>query len=225
VQAYKQRALQQAGEGPDRLPDKNPDTGETIDWDKVFEPGPDTVWKLPPGVSIWESGEVRLQPIISAIQEDVKHFSSITSTPFSLFSPDGVNQSAEGAQLTREGLVFKIEDRDKIAAKSWAQVLSLMFQFSGDDQRADPGHIVIDWKPAERYSLAEKAGADAQNKSLSLDMAAAKIWGLTPDEVNINRAQRAAEALLNPQPAGQGPAAPTKPPAPAGVNGGQPAAG
>lgn len=204
VQAYKQRSLEQdAGEG-DRLPDTNPETGEKIDWDEIFQPGPDALWKLPPGVKIKESGQVDLQGLLSAIQDKIKHLSAVTATPFSLFSPDGVNQSAEGAQLNREGLVFKVEDRCTIAARSWSRVISLLLSFApaadrfdaeGND-RADAGKIVMDWKPAERYSLAEKSQADSQNKSLSADMAAQKIWGLTADEVAINKAQRNSDALM-----------------------------
>lgn len=212
VQAFRQRALEQSlgpnGETVDRLPDTNPDTGEKINWSEALQPGPDALWKLPPGVSLKDLPEVQLTPIVSAGQEDIKQLSSVTSTPFSLFSPDGINQSAEGAQLTREGLTFKVEDRDKIAGRSHARVLSLMFKFGADadrydgqgNDRADAGRIVFDWKPAERYSLAEKGQADSQNKTLSRDMAAAKIWQLTPDEVAINRAQVAADLLLNPPP-------------------------
>lgn len=224
VQAYKQRALEQTdtdGQAPDRLPETDPETGEAINWDEVFQPGPDALWKLPPGVKIWESGEVQLQGVLSAAQDDIKWLSAVTSTPFSQFSPDGVNQSAEGAQGHREPLSFKVEDRDRIAARRWAQVVSLMFLFAPDEDRyagegdsrvdrADPGAIVIDWAPAERFSLTERGTADAANKSLSADMAAAKIWGLTPDEVAINAAQRAAEALVaapGPPVAGGGPAA------------------
>lgn len=221
VQAWKQRALQQTGgssggaDQPDRLPTKNPDTGEPINWDEVFMPGPDALWKLPPGVTIWESAEVQLQGILSAAQDDLKLLSAVTSTPFSQFSPDAVNQSAEGAQAAKEGQTFKVEDRDRIAARRWAQVVSLMFMFGPEDNRyvgegeqridrADAGAIVVDWMPAERLSLAEKAQADSLNKSLSTDMAAAKIWGLNPDEVAINRAQRAADALLAPAPIAAG---------------------
>jgi hypothetical protein len=212
VQAYKQRALEQGTDSTaDRLPDRNPETGERIDWDEVFQPGPDALWKLPPGVKIWESGEVQLQPLLSAIQDTIKQLSATTSTPFSLFSPDGVNQSAEGAQLNREGLVFKVEDRCNIAARSWSRVLSLLFRFAPDEDRYDAagndrseqGKIVLDWKPAERYSLAERSQADSQNKSLSAEMAAVKIWGLTADEAEINRVQRNADifaaAAVNPQ--------------------------
>jgi hypothetical protein len=105
-----------------------------------------------------------------------------------------------------------VEDRDKIAGRSHARVLSLMFKFGPEadrydaqaNDRADAGRIVFDWKPAERYSLAEKAQADSQNKTLSTDMSAAKIWQLTPDEVAINRAQRAGDLLLKPAPPAPG---------------------
>jgi hypothetical protein len=211
VQAYKQRALKQdqpaSGAAVDRLPETNPETGEPIDWDEIFQPGPDALWKLPPGVSIWESTETNLQPVLQAATDDIKHLSSVTATPLPLMSDD-TNASAEAAQLRREGLVFAVEDADAIAGRHWANVLSMMFEFADEadrfdgagKDRADVGQIVIDWYPAERFSLAEKAQADSQNKTLSPDMAAAKIWQLTPDEVAINRAQRAADALLNPQP-------------------------
>lgn len=211
VQAYKQRALQQevpaSGAVVDRLPAKNPTTDEPIDWEEIFQPGPDALWKLPPGVKIWESTPGDLKPLLSAAQDDIKTLSAVTDTPIPLLSDD-VNQSAEGAQFRREGHVFKIEDRDRIAGRRWAQVMSLLFLFAPDEDRyatgpdgaridrADGGSIVIDWSPAERFSLAERADADSKNKSLSIDMAAAKIWGLTPDEVAINRTARNSDAEL-----------------------------
>jgi hypothetical protein len=221
LQAYKQRALEQSAEGangaelPDRLPDKDPKTGEKINWDEVFAPGPDALWKLPPGVKIWESVAVDLTPIITAGKEDLKVISAVTSTPFNLFTPEGANQTAEGAQQNREALVFKVEDRQRITELKWAEVVACMFEFAPDADRyaeqdgqkldrADASKIILDWHPAERFSLAERASADSQNKSLSKDMAAAKIWGLTPDEIELNSAQRARDALLvaaNAQPA------------------------
>lgn len=217
VQAYKQRALRQTdtdGKAKDRLPDKDPETGEEIPWDDIFESGPDRLWKLPPGVDIWESNEVQLDPIRNAVTDDVKHLSSTTNTPLPLMS-DEVNQSAEAAQLRREGLVFGIEDANSMDGRHWANVISMMFEMAPDEDRyagegegrvdrAEVGQIVVDWYPAERYSLSEKATADASNKSLSPDMAAVKIWQLTPDEVAINRTQRASEALLAPPPGNNG---------------------
>lgn len=222
VQAYKQRALEQDAGGPngsqvDRLPPTDPKTGETINWDEIFQPGPDALWKLPPGVKIWESGQVDPRGVLSAATDDIKQLSSETGTPFPLMSDD-TNQSAESAQNRREDLVFSIEDANTLARHGWAQVVALMFLFAPDEDRydgvgaqradrADAGRIVIDWMPAERYSLAEKAAADSVNKTLSRDMAAVKIWQLTPDEVAINRAGLAADVLLAPQPAVTGGAA------------------
>lgn len=220
VQAFRQRVLQQddpAGTGKDKLPATNPDTGEEINWDEMFSPGPDAMWTLPPGVSIKEFQAVDLSPILQSITDDVKHLSATTGTAFSQFSPDGANQTAEGAQLAREAQTFKIEDRDRIAARPWARVIANLFRFAPDEDRydsdgndrADAGRIIIDWAPAERFSLAEKAAADTQNKSLSADMAAVKIWGLTQDEAAINKAQRASDvfaaAVLMPQQQPQAP--------------------
>lgn len=213
LQAYKQRALEQQADaaggpnGGDRLPEKDPVTGETINWDEVFAPGPDALWKLPPGVKIWESATVDLNPIIAAGTDDLKVLSAATSTPITMFTPDSHNTTAEGVQEKREGLVFKVEDRQRIAELQWARVVACMFMFAPDTDRyagdgeerldrADASRIVIDWHPAERFSLAERSQADSQNKSLSKEMAAAKIWGLTPDEVALNQAQFAAEQLV-----------------------------
>lgn len=207
VQAWKQRALEQAETTEkDRLPANDPDTGEKIDWDEIFLPGPDALWKLPPGVKVWESGVVDLTPLLESGRDDIKILSSVTDTPLSAFLPDSQNQAAAGADATREGRVFKVEDRDRIAARSWRELVSLMFRFAPDtdrydaqkNDRADVGKIVIDWMPAERYSLQEMSQADSQNTTLSTQMAGQKIWQLSPDENRINAAQRATEALLNP---------------------------
>jgi hypothetical protein len=207
VQAYKQRALEQEGgangaQVPDRLPAKDPKTGEPIDWASIFQPGPDALWKLPPGVKIWESQIVDLKPMLAAAQDDIKTLSAVTDTPLPLLSDD-VNQSAEGAQFRREGLVFRVEDRESLAGRKLAEVVALMFLFAPDEDRyasagrgrakvdrADPSQIVTDWAPAERFSLSERADADSKNKTLSVRMASVKVWGLTPDEAEINYQQR-----------------------------------
>lgn len=223
VQAYKQRALEQelpadARAQGDRLPAVDPKTGQPINWDEIFQPGPDALWKLPPGVKIWESGVVDPRGVLSAASDDIKQLSSETGTPFPLMSDD-TNQSAEGAQNRREDLVFSVEDANVLARHGWVRVVALMFMFAPDEDRyagegaqrvdrADAGQIIIDWMPAERYSLSEKAAADAANKTLSRPMSAAKIWQLTPDEVAINEAHAAAEALLAPVATGSGGTAP-----------------
>jgi hypothetical protein len=222
LQAFRQRAIQlDPTAGPDGGLPKVDDQGQPINYDDLFKADPGALWTLPVGAKIWESGIVDLTAILSSVKDDAMHLAAVTRTPFPMFTPDAANQSAEGAQLTREGLVFKVEDRDKIAGRAWAQVMSLAFAFTGDTERADLSKLIVDWQPAERYSLSERAQAD----SLSLSLPAAQkyrlIWGMSPDEVQIALAQRSADQLLQ---ATLGPTTPPPPqqprePAPASVTG------
>lgn len=196
LQAFKQRAIlldPTAGEAG-HLPETD-DAGNPIDYDDLFRADPGALWTLPVGAKIWESTEANLQSILQAAKDYINQLASVTRTPFSMFSSDAVNQSAEGAQLTREGLVFKVEDRDSIAGRQWAKVASIGFQFMGDEARADLGKIIVDWMPAERYSLAEKAAADSTALSLSDEQKYRIIYGMSPDEVRIATAQKNAQNL------------------------------
>lgn len=198
LQAFRQRAIQldpTAGEDG-KLPEVD-DQGNKIDYDDLFKADPGALWTLPLGAKIWESGVVDLTPILASVKDDAMHLAAVTRTPFPMFTPDAANQSAEGAQLTREGLVFKVEDRDNIAGRGWAKVISIGFQFVGDTERGDVGKIVVDWNPAERYSLAERASADSLSLSLPAAQKWQRIWGMSPDEIQIALAQRSSDALLN----------------------------
>lgn len=209
IQAYKQRALEQEvpanGAAVDRLPPKDKD-GKDIAWDEVFAPGPDALWKLPPGVKIWESKEINLDGIINSQVAEFKVLATETDTPLPAVY-DTTNESADSAQYKREANIFGVEDCATIAGGQWAQVVACMFLFAPDSDRyagtgvqgkakidrADPGSIRIDWAPVERHSLAEKADADSKNKTLSMDDAARIIWELPPEDVAANRARRKAD--------------------------------
>lgn len=201
LQAFKQRAIILSDlatddpNDPRGLPTHD-DDGNEINYDDLFSADPGALWRLPVGAKIWESGQVDLTGILTAVKDDAMHLAVVTRTPFSMFTPDAANQSAEGAQLQREGLVFKVEDRDRIAGRSWAEVLSIGFQLMGDIERADVGKIVVDWVPAERYSLAERSQADSLATSLPVAQKWVRIWGMTPAEVQIAQTQRSADAML-----------------------------
>lgn len=225
LQAFRQRAITlDPTAGTDGKLPTHDDQGKKIDYDDLFKADPGALWTLPVGAKIWESGIVDLTAILSSVKDDAMHLAAVTRTPFPMFTPDAANQSAEGAQLTREGLVFKVEDRNKIAGRAWAKVMSIAFAFAGDSERADLSKLIVDWQPAERFSLSERASAD----SLALSLPAAQkyriIWGMSPDEVQIALAQRSADQLLaaalapTPNP-GASPAPNGAQPQPAQVNG------
>jgi hypothetical protein len=221
LQAFKQRAIQpDAAAGEDGgLPDEDED-GNPIDYNEVFEADPGALWRLPVGAKIWESGQVDLSGILNASKDWVLHLAACTQTPFPMFSPDSANQSANGASLYREGLTFNVEDLCRIAGAGHSQVISLAFQLKGDTQRGSSADVIVDWAPADRYSILEMAQADAQS-SLPLAQKCARIYGMSPAEVKITVAQATQQAFMvaalqpTPAPADPAPAAPSASDSPA----------
>lgn len=188
LQAFRQRAIKGLP-----LKDKN---GKEIDYRDVFTMDPAALWQLPQTAEMWESGVVDLTPILSSVKDDIVQLATVTRTPFSMLTPEGANQSAEGASLQREGLVLKTEDRTERATDPWAQVVSLMMLQSGQPERADIAGIDVKWAPPNRLSLSERA--DAATKAvndLPLRMRLTKIWGLTPSEADEAMTELAAEQL------------------------------
>lgn len=193
-QAFRQRAFK--GE----FPDNDPATGEPIDWLSQLKSGPDSVWLLPPAAEIWESGQVDLTPLMGFVKNDVLFLAAVTRTPLAMLTPDAANQSAEGAALQREGLVFKTEDRIDRASASWARVVSLMFRFSGDAARSTVESIALIWAPVERYSVTERASAIAQTKGvISRYQQLTEIWGMSPEQANRALSELTDDLVLDQQ--------------------------
>ena len=164
LQAFKQRGIKVADED---MPDRDPDTGEEIDYDEVFSADPGALWKLPASADMWESGAVDLTPITTLATKELERISAVTFTPLSMFTPEGANQSAQGASLVREGMTFKVEDKQERIGEAHALTASLIFRLSGEAlaASADPFSIQIGWAPAERFSLTERAQASVALKS------------------------------------------------------------
>jgi hypothetical protein len=209
LQAFKQRAV--IG-----VPDRDED-GNEIDYDDIFSSGPDALWVMPAGASLWESGAVDLGPIRQAVRDDVQDLAATTRTPMYYLAPDSANGSAEGASLAREGLVFKTYDRLTQAGESWEQVMSLAFTFAGDEVRARRRDMEVVWASPERFSLAEKY--DAASKALAAGetwhSVMADVLQKTPQQIARMEAERASD-LLFASLAAPAPAAPTQPAATGG---------
>ena len=190
LQAFRQRAIK-------GVPNVDED-GEPVDYSNVFESSPGSFWLLPPEAELWESGVVDLNPIRQAIRDDVQDLAAVTRTPLFYLSPEAANGSAEGASLAREGLVFKTKDRIGQATESWEQVLSLAFQFAGDNQRASRQDIEVLWLPPERFSLAERY--DAASKASAAGVPWREIMSdvlqFSPQAVERMQSERAGDALL-----------------------------
>jgi hypothetical protein len=63
----------------------------------------------------------------------VREFSAVTRTPLSMFSPEGADQSAAGAENLSDGLVFKGEDRTARLTPPVARVFQLALAYAGEE--------------------------------------------------------------------------------------------
>lgn len=194
LQAFRQRAVK-------GVPDKD-EHGNEIDYDDIFSADPGAMWTLPATAEVWESGQVDLTGVRQAIRDDVQDFAAVTRTPLFYLTPEGTNGSAEGAALAREGLVFKAEDRQVGLGEEWERVESYAFTFAGDLERASLPDMQIMWAPAERFTLAQRydAASKASLAGVPWRTVMSSVLQFSPQEVARMEAERAADALLAPQP-------------------------
>lgn len=183
MQAFRQRGIK--GDLPEDDAEGNP-----IDYTEMFAPGPDALWTLPEGVEIWESSPADIQQILSAAKDDIRDLSAVTRTPMSVLSPDSANQSAEAATFMREGLVYKVEDRQRRFAPSWEALVGMGLQLAGT-----PAQVQVQWAPAERVSLAERYDALAKATPLPWRRQMTDILGYPADVVDQMETERAADTL------------------------------
>ncbi|MGZ6852477.1 MAG: phage portal protein [Mycobacteriaceae bacterium] len=197
LQAFRQRALKQSADpNVPQMPDRD-ENGNLIDYSDILESGPDAVWLLPPGADLWESGQVDLQGILQSAKDDILHLSAVTKTPLSMFTPDAISQSAEGAQLTREGLTFKVEDFWLAGEATLARTIARAFRYMGDTDRGDASQVSVSWKPAERRSLSEMAAAAGTvGTTLTWEQQQEIIWQQDPAQIRLAKTQRAEDMVL-----------------------------
>lgn len=197
LQAFRQRAFEGM---PDVYPDDHPKAGETIEYDAdAFSADPGALWRLPPGVKIWESASIDLTPILSTIKDDVEKLAAVTRTPLHMITPDAASGSAEGATTMREGHEFRVEDRITRCKYGSAEVMSLAFAWMGDKQRAQVEEIETIFAPTARYSLEQKMSAAAQAKAAGLPQASifTDIMGYSPSDLARLESERGDDLLFS----------------------------
>lgn len=208
LQAFRQRALKGA-------PKDDPQTGEPIDYDKIFEGDPGSLWILPMAVDMWESAQADFTPVLTAVKDDMRAFAVGTGTPIHILQPDAANGSAEGAALLRESLVFDAGEVVKRWTHPAARTLALGFEALGDTQRADQTKIVPVWMAPQRESLATQADALVKLKAGGVPWRARMRLALQaqPSQIREWAQERTADAFLGDDTGD--PAAAVNPPAPA----------
>ncbi len=188
MQAYRQRGIK--GDLP-----VEDEQGNEIDYAEMFKPGPGQLWQLPPESEVWESAAGDLTQILSAAKDDIRDLAAVTRTPISVFVPDGVNQTAEGASFAKEGLVFKTTDRAARAGTVMAAMMggALAIEAGESDPVADVETL---WAPFEMRSLAERADASTKAQDLPWRTRMTDIWGFSQERVDELESERSNDALI-----------------------------
>ena len=185
-QAFKARALK-------GLPDKD-DEGNDIDWGKRLDFAPGALIDLPSEIDVWESGAVDITPLLSGEKQDARDFAAVMRTPLDVFVPEGANQSAAGAANAHKGEIQKAKDRINRARAPMEAALLSALRILGLDEGET---IQVTFESPEHISLTEKAAAAlaAKGAGKSQRWIDQHIWGMSPDEIDAEEADRAAEQL------------------------------
>lgn len=191
AQAFKQRAIK-------GVPVTDPNTGKKIDYDDLLRADPMSVWLLPPGAELWESGEASMQGVVLAGRDDERVLAAVSCTPLYSFSPDAAQGSAEGASLQRESLTFKTEAHVERVDPGWERVAVQILTASG--QSVDRATLDIIWASVERFSLSERANAVAQTKGVvPRRTQLTDIMGYSPTDADRMMTELTDDMVLNQQ--------------------------
>lgn len=195
MQSFRQRGVK--GDLPSHYPEGHPLAGQEIDYDELFKAGPAALWMLPTGVDIWESAVADVTPIYNARKEEVKTLSSLTRTPQDIFDGESQNQSALGAQLSREPLYFAVKAMNERAEVALGQIQAVTFAAAGDAQRANAADIETIWQKIIPATMAEQAEAAPKFKAggATQRLIDTEVFEMTPQEQRRASADRTEEAF------------------------------
>jgi len=188
VQSFRQRAIK--GMKHLRYTESDPQVlqgmkkaGDPIDFDSVFEVGPNALWMLPEDTEMWESATTDIRPLLEAVKDDIKSLASASETPLDILSPD-VSGSASGADLKREGIVFKVEALNRLANDALVRVLRMALVLDGHTEAVDRQYAV-QWLAPELRTWGNDI-ADAASKLVGV-LPKRSIWtivlGMTEQEI------------------------------------------
>ncbi|MDK6664345.1 hypothetical protein ACUXZ5_03145 [Alloscardovia omnicolens] len=168
MQAFKQRAIK--GMRPTYTDKDLPviegkaKAGDPINYEGMFEAGVGALWMLPTDIDIWESGYVDIQPLDSAITNDIKRLASTAGVPLDVLSPD-VQGSAEGASLKRESLTFLVEQLNTLTNDALTRAITMSLVLDGNAQ-ADVDLFEMMWLPADPQNIVDLANAASQLQTI-----------------------------------------------------------
>ncbi|WP_313277735.1 phage portal protein [Timonella senegalensis] len=191
-QAFRQRAIKPTKDG-DGLPQEDAD-GNDIDWAKILEPAPGAMWDLPVPIDIWESAPTDIRPLLEAEKADARDFAAVMRLPISVFTPEGANQSATGADVTKEGLVSTAEE--EIADITSGVEVAIVYALRAEGFDIGEDTVEVQWEPAAWVSVTEKfAAANQAQGILSSRTIKRDILGMSREQIKQDEADMGSDML------------------------------
>lgn len=138
---------------------------------------PDTKWG--------EFAQSSMADHIRAIEQDLELMSAQSRVPVTYLISKLANVSGEALESLEAGLVAKVVNRQRMFARSWREVMSLVALAAGNRQVAEAPRIEIDWTEPERRTLSQMAdGFGKLHQQLQVPLEACWAWlGASADEI------------------------------------------
>lgn len=160
--------------------------GDQIDFSELYVANPAGLWILPDGVDVWESQSTDVNPWTTALQNEMKQLADMSMTPFGLNSNDTAG-SASGADLKREGVLFKAQDLNERADDSLVRIMRMALVLDGKPDAADEDFTTL-WLPIMPVQYSDPALAASQlNGIVSDDMIKRKVLGWSEQDIEDDR--------------------------------------
>lgn len=201
MQAFRQRAIK--GELPQTYTDEDAEVinhekqvGDPIDYSSVFAMGPAALWKLPEGVDIWESQTADISGLQNTINSDIKHLAATAGIPLDILSPD-VQGSANGAELKRETLKYKVENLNALASEAIARMVRMALVMQGGQSAAEDDFELM-WKPmmsTGSLELAQAGQLQYQSGLMARKTVLTHLMGFTAQDVAEDDLNRMSDQL------------------------------
>lgn len=150
---------------------------------------------LPDGVDVWESKQTDIGPLRDTIRNDIRDLADLSMTPLGINSSD-VGGSASGADLKREGVIFKAQDLNERADDGLVTLMKMALTLNGENV-ADNDFETM-WLPINPIQYADPAQSASQ---LANVLPRESIWttvlGFTEQQVMEARRQQDTQLLDN----------------------------
>lgn len=178
--------------------DEDPMTGEKI---TPFQLDIKTLWTTEDAdVKFGEFSATDLRPYVAAIESAVQDLAAISKTPPHYLLGQVVNVSGDALNAAETGLASKVKAKKREFGESWERCIRLAFRVLGD-ARADEVRAETIWADSESRTISELADAAVKKASAGVPWRQRmEDMQYTPQQIDRMEVDRAADALLTPDP-------------------------